>query len=93
MEDKQSYVGKTIELDGIKVGLVVGETKNTLLVRRGFSSMEENEPIMLLEQNAMYLDKSYVLNAYWIRLVPTTEVTKTVNIAYSPQLIHEFFNV
>lgn len=56
--------GKTVEVAGTIVGIVVDEKEKTLLIRQARDSGDE---IVLLEK-AMYFEKTSVINCYWIKV-------------------------
>lgn len=63
MDKRSTLEGKTVEVAGTIVGIVVDEKEKTLLIRQAHDG--DNE-IVLLEK-AMYFDKALITNAYWIK--------------------------
>ena len=64
MDKRSTLKGKTVEVAGKIIGMVVEEKEKTLLIRQARDSDDE---IVLLEK-AMYFEKTSVINCYWIKV-------------------------
>ncbi|ASD50592.1 hypothetical protein [Ligilactobacillus murinus] len=81
--------GVLLEFFGIGYGLIVEETEKTLLIRKCILSDGKFTPV----PEATFVEKDLVKSAYWIKVVDDPELTETVDINRSVDLVSEFFDV
>lgn len=81
--------GTMLEIVGSVYALVVSEDKKTLLLRKCIKENGKFTPT----QEAMFVDKDLVKNAYWIKQVKDYELSESIYVVHTSQLIRKFLNV
>ena len=82
---------KGIMLEIIEIGyaLVIDEDEKTLLLRKCISENGKSTPT----QEAMFVSKDLVTNAYWIKQIKEYELSEPLYVIHTSKLIREFLNM
>ncbi|MBM5707746.1 hypothetical protein [Listeria ivanovii] len=86
-------VGDILEIAGRVVGRIEEITEDTLLVRKGYLTYQEDQEVMVLTKQAVYLDSDTIKNKYWIKIIDSSIISETVNLIVSSNLIREFLDM
>lgn len=85
--------GMYVEIAGKVSGRIEAVEQNTLLIRKAKTTFRNNERLVILTSEAVYVDRKLIEAAYWIKLLDEELVSESIDLVNRSSLISELLNM